>query len=155
MFDNEQDCSELLALISQIVNSRSNNKDKLQLVTDLLCRRVDRYDWVGFYLANQSEKTLSLGPFTGETTEHTKIGYGEGVCGQSAETKRQLVVQDVSVEENYLSCSPKVKSEIVIPMFVDGSFVGELDIDSHMVNSFTKEDREFLQKVADLAAEVM
>ncbi len=155
MSHDKEDFSELLALIRQVVNSRSKNKDKLQLVTDLLYRRIDRYDWVGFYLANPSKKTLSLGSFTGEATEYTRIGYGEGICGQSAETKQQVVVQDVSNEENYLSCSSRVKSEIVVPIFLNGSFIGELDIDSHLMNSFTEEDKEFLQQVAGLVADIM
>lgn len=39
------------------------------------------------------------------------------------------MVQDVSEEAKYLSCSPKVRSEIVVPVLREGEIVGELDID--------------------------
>ncbi|MBE0520488.1 GAF domain-containing protein [Candidatus Bathyarchaeota archaeon] len=62
------------------------------------------------------------------------------------------MVQDVSKETNYLSCSPNVKSEIVIPIFKNGEIVGELDIDSHTPSPFTDEDREFLEKVCEMVS---
>jgi L-methionine (R)-S-oxide reductase len=53
-------------------------------------------------------------------------------------------VQDVSVEKNYLSCSPKVKAEIVAPIFKEGRVVGELDINFHELALFNEEDEKFL-----------
>jgi len=40
-----------------------------------------------------------------------------------------------------------VKSEIVIPLFVNGENIGQIDIDSNTLNPFTKEDEEFLEFV--------
>jgi len=59
----------------------------------------------------------------------------------------------VSLEANYLSCSPMVKSEIVVPVFGEnGEIIGELDIDSHQKKSFTAADRIFLERVCELAS---
>ncbi len=89
-------------------------------------------DWVGFYLVDpHREERLVLGPFSGEPTEHTSIAFGEGICGQAADTLQVFVVDDVEAESNYLSCSPSVKSEFVAPVMMKGVLVGELDIDSH------------------------
>ena len=60
----------------------------------------------------------------------------------------------MSKEVNYLSCSPEVKSEIVIPLIKDGEIIGELDIDSHKLSRFTEEDRKFLEEVARLVNEL-
>ena len=155
MCPSEDDCSSVFELIANVVNSQSEGIDILRSVTEVLYRNVDHYDWVGFYLANRSDRTLSLGPFTGESTEHTEIGYGEGICGQSASTEQSYIVQNVAAEENYLACSPKVQSEIVVPIFCDGHFVGELDIDSHEKNAFTEGDKHFLQRVAKLIAHLL
>jgi GAF domain-containing protein len=93
-------------------------------------------------------RELVLGPFEGEPTEHVRIAFGKGICGQAASVKKTFVVQDVSKETNYLSCSSKVKSEIVIPIFRERKFVGELDVDSHVASPFTVKDEIFLTKIA-------
>lgn len=81
-----------------------------------------------------------------------RIHFGEGICGQAAERKETFIVQDVSKETNYLSCSLKVKSEMVVPIFKNGKVVGELDIDSHTLSPFTSDDREFLENVCSIVS---
>ncbi len=126
-----------------------DNSEILAEVAKLLKEEVDHYDWVGFYVAQPEKNQLKLGPFAGDPTEHRRIDYGEGICGQSAETKEVFVVQDVEEEENYLSCSPEVKSEIVVPVFDRGEFVGEIDIDSHQLEPFDSEDEQFLEALSE------
>ena len=144
--------STLLDNVRQVVASDSDRKEKLQTVCQALRDGVQHYDWVGFYVTDQAEHNLVLGPFVGKPTEHVRIPFGMGICGQAAERQETFLVQDVSQATNYLSCSPGVKSEVVVPVFKDGALVGELDIDSHMLSPFTEEDREFLQRVCALVA---
>ena len=118
----------------------------------ILFDQVEHYDWVGFYLAVPKHKELVLAAFIGDPTEHVRIPYGKGICGQTAHTLQPYVVQDVSAQSNYLSCSIDVRSEIVIPVFQDGVFVGELDIDSHSVAPFTERDSRLLKAIAHLAS---
>lgn len=141
--------------VQRALESEATDDDKLQLVTEILYREVSHYDWVGYYLASPAEGRLYLGPYTGEPTEHTDIEYGEGVCGQAAEIEDTFLVGDVTSEPNYLSCSPDVESEIVVPIFSEGELVGELDIDSYQVDPFTYKDKDFLERVADLTAELI
>jgi len=142
---------ELLGRVSEIVEQPVSLAGKLQEVAALLKEDVDHYDWVGFYLVDQLKKDeLVLGPFVGEPTEHIRIAFGHGICGQAAERKETFMVEDVSRETNYLSCSPDVKSEIVVPIFVGEEVVGELDIDSHRISPFAAGEREFLEKVCDM-----
>ena len=117
-------------------------------VCQLLKQEVYHYDWVGFYILKND--VLELGDFVGKPTEHTQIAVGKGVCGQVAETKQTIIVQDVSQEDNYIACSIDVQSEIVVPILRNGEFVAELDIDSHSPAPFTEEDQQFLEKVCDL-----
>ena len=126
----------------------------LQKLCELLKCNIPHYDWVGFYLADESKKELTLGPFSGEPTEHTNIPFGKGICGQAADKKETFVIQDVTKETNYLSCSPDVKSEIVVPIFKNDKVIGELDIDSHTISPFTDEDRKFLEQVCNTVAQL-
>ena len=133
--------------IEQIVLLKENFEFKLQQICDLLVSEVSYYDWVGFYFKNGDRKELKLAQFTGEETEHTIIPFGKGICGQVAVSNKNFVVQDVSEQENYISCGWKVKSEIVIPIFVNDENIGQIDIDSHTPNIFSSKDEELLEFV--------
>ena len=137
----------LLALVRQIVDGELDRDGKLLRICDLLHSEVAHYDWVGFYLVVPGSRELLLGPFVGAPTEHQRIPFGRGICGQAAERKETFVVPDVSQQNNYLSCSPDVRSEIVVPVLRGGQIVGELDIDSHSLSSFGPGDEELLESI--------
>lgn len=150
-----RDFTVLLDEVDNIINRNFDRDAKLQAICELLAREVSHYDWVGFYLVDpNSEKELVLGPFVGEPTDHTRIAFGQGICGQAADTEMTFVIQDVTKETNYLSCSPTVKSEIVVPLFKDDVVVGELDIDSHMLSPFTEADQAFLESICTALAQL-
>lgn len=124
----------------------------LSRICELLRNRVPHYDWVGYYLAVPEERLLVLGPFAGAPTEHIRIPYGVGICGQAASVGRTFVVPDVTAESNYLSCSLLTRAEVVFPIYREGALVGELDIDSHSRDPFTDEDLRLLDAVAEATA---
>ncbi|MEX0770490.1 MAG: GAF domain-containing protein [Balneolaceae bacterium] len=149
------DTEKILDQVNLIIRSTDNRNGKLKKICKLLDREVEVFDWTGFYLVSEEEdKMLELGPFVGETTDHTKIPFGTGICGQAAETLETFVVQDVNEAENYLACSVDVQSEIVIPIMKDGEFVGELDIDSHTREAITQELRELCEKISRSVAQL-
>ncbi|HOP26499.1 MAG TPA: GAF domain-containing protein [Candidatus Sabulitectum sp.] len=140
---------ETREFIRRVMDEAVPAGDRLQAVCDLLREAGRGYDWAGFYLVDPAEADqLVLGPFSGEPTEHVRIGFGEGICGQAASTLKVFVVDDVTAESNYLSCSPLVRSEFVAPVIHRGVLVGELDIDSHTAAAFGADDSEFLEWVA-------
>ena len=143
--------SELLGEIEGLVSSQGEGNALLERVCGLLKERVESYDWVGFYLVDvERERELVLGPFAGEPTDHKRIRFGQGICGQAADLLKVFIVADVTKESNYLSCNARVRSEIVIPLFRGETLVGELDIDSHLPDPFDEKDRLFLEKVGAL-----
>jgi len=129
-----------------IINSSAVREDKLHQIAELLNNEVPVFNWTGFYLSSETEeRMLELGPFVGEETDHTKIPYGTGICGQAADTLDTFVVQDVTEADNYLACSVDVKSELVVPIMKNGKFVAELDIDSHTRNAITDEHKNLCE----------
>lgn len=126
----------------------------LQQLCDYLKNAVSYYDWVGFYFTNSDKKELILKQFAGKPTEHTVIPFGKGICGQVALSNQNFVVQDVSEQDNYISCGFDVKSEIVVPIFKGGKNVGQIDIDSHHTAPFTKQDEELLEFVCQQVAKL-
>lgn len=139
---------ELQPKVSAIITSISHSRDeKLLAICQLLNENIEYYNWVGFYFANHDTQTLHLGPYVGAETDHTVIPFGKGICGQVAQSNANFVVPDVAAQDNYIACSFTVKSEIVVPLFVDGVNIGQIDIDSHVIDPFTAEDERFLEFV--------
>ena len=144
---------ELQPKVTEITTNLTLSRDeKLLSVCQLLSDSIDYYNWVGFYFANQETKTLHLGPYVGAETDHTVIPFGKGICGQVAVSNENFVVPDVSAQDNYIACSFTVKSEIVVPLFVNGENIGQIDIDSHVIDPFTKDDEKFLEFVNEKIA---
>jgi GAF domain-containing protein len=138
----------ILQKTQSIIKSNQQRDSKLQAICELLDQEIDVFDWTGFYLASKDEdRMLVLGPYVGEETDHTKIPFGKGICGQAAETLETFVVQDVNQADNYLACSIHVQSEIVVPIMKGETFVGELDIDSHTKNAITPELRDLCEEI--------
>lgn len=138
----------ILQHVETIVQNNIERDEKLKAICELLDQEIDVFDWTGFYLASEDEeRMLVLGPYVGEETDHTKIPFGRGICGQAAETLDTFVVQDVNQADNYLACSIHVQSEIVVPIMKDDKFVGELDIDSHTKDAITPELRELCEDI--------
>ena len=129
------------------INELFLRDEKLLKVCELLEQNISYYTWVGFYFANHETRTLHLGPFVGESTDHSVIPFGKGICGQVADSNENFVVPDVAAQDNYIAFSFTVKSEIVIPLFVNGKNIGQIDIDSNVLDPFTKEDELFLEFV--------
>ena len=70
-------------------------------------------------------------------------------------SNQNFVVPDVSAQDNYLACSITVKAEIVIPIFVNGENIGQIDIDSNTPNPFTKDDEDFLEFICAKVATIL
>ena len=130
--------------IDVILSSNYSIEQKLQKLCNYLQKEVSHYDWVGFYFKNGNKNELKLAQYTGEETEHTIIPFGKGMCGQVAVSNEPCIVQDVSKQSNYISCGWKVKSEIVLPIFVHKKNIGQIDIDSHKENAFSAKDTAIL-----------
>lgn len=130
-------------------------EDRLQQLCVLLKERITYYDWVGFYFRNGDKEELKLGPYAGEPTDHTIIPFGKGICGQVAVSNKNFVVPDVKSQDNYIACSITVKSEIVVPLFVNGENIGQIDIDSNTIDPFSEEDERFLEFINKRVAEIL
>jgi GAF domain-containing protein len=143
----EMDLNRLKNKVDSILANTNTINEQLKAICDFLESEISYYDWVGFYFKNGDKDELKLGQYTGEETEHTIIPFGKGICGQVAVSNQNFVVQDVSNQENYISCGWKVKSEIVIPIFVNKENIGQIDIDSHTANVFTHNDEQLLEYI--------
>ena len=146
------------ALMPEVSELLTNNalsvQVRLQKLCELLKSSVPHYDWVGFYFRNGDREELKLGPYAGMPTDHDIIPFGKGICGQVAVSNKNFVVPDVMGQDNYIACSIHVKAEIVVPIFINGRNIGQIDIDSNTLDPFTEDDERFLEYVNALVAKI-
>ena len=136
--------------IKQILTKKKEKS--VQQVVDFLQSNFEMYSWVGIYIVKNN--MLQLGPWQGEqSTEHTEIPIGKGICGAAAKTGKTEIVSDVHADNRYLSCFFSTRSEIVVPIKKKSKIIGEIDIDSDTPDAFTKEDDLFLKEIADMLSE--
>src|SRR5450631_2284845 len=122
---------ELLQELQDFARSAPSAQSVMERITKRLHEKLTRYNWVGFYLVDPADSAyLIVGPFAGSFTPNARISLNTGLCGAAASTGQVVVVQDVSTDPRYLAGSTLVKSEIVVPIYVNKKLAGELDIDS-------------------------
>ena len=138
-----------------VANNSLSVDERLLKICEVLEANVSYYDWVGFYFRNGDKEELKLGPYVGEPTDHTIIPFGKGICGQVAVSNENFVVPDVTAQDNYIACSITVKAEVVVPIFVNGENIGQIDIDSKTADPFTEADERFLEFVCEKVAEIL
>jgi L-methionine (R)-S-oxide reductase len=108
-------------------------------------------NWAGFYLTTPSDE-LVLGPFCGRPA-CTRLPPGRGVCGAAASRRATLVVDDVNAFPDHVVCDSTSRSEIVVPFFIDGEFVGVFDCDSPVLARFTTADRAGIERLVGAFSE--
>jgi L-methionine (R)-S-oxide reductase len=145
---------QMLSLLSRLreLAAAAPSLDALQkAIVAAIAAELPYYNWTGFYMLDPADpQTLVLGAFHGEPTPHVRIPVSEGICGAAVASGETVVVDDVHADPRYLSCSIRTKSEIVVPIRVQGKVVGEIDIDSHTLAAFTEADRSFLEEAAGI-----
>ena len=116
---------------------------------------------------------LVLGPFQGPIA-CMRIKFGRGVCGTAWKERKTLVVPDVEAFPGHIACSSLSRSEIVVPIFNDGSadlleglaicpggttshvgnsdgeVIGVLDIDSTELATFDQADALWLNRLVSV-----
>lgn len=115
----------------------------------LLYHLLPDLNWAGFYILRGEE--LVLGPFQGRPA-CVRIALGRGVCGTAALLCTTIVVPNVHEFEGHIACDSASNAEMVLPVILDGVFVGVLDLDSPVIDRFHQDDRVGLEGLLDIFA---
>ena len=143
MANYKEMCEGLKALISGVPHTTANLANASAFIYESL------YDinWAGFYILENG--LLVLGPFQGRPA-CIEIKPGRGVCGTAAQTGQTQLVYNVHEFPGHIACDPRSRSEIVVPLYKDGSLFGVLDIDSATVGRFDEHDRIGIEELAKI-----
>lgn len=135
---NEQLAGLLTGERDLICNAAQFSAFIMQTVADL--------NWAGFYFARGEE--LVLGPYVGKVA-CTRIPFGRGVCGAAAIEQKTQRVDDVHAFSGHIACDAASASEVVIPVVVDGRFMGVFDMDSPRTGRFSNVDQSGLEQLVE------
>jgi L-methionine (R)-S-oxide reductase len=147
---------ELIREFKEFALTARSDTSLMERISQRLHETMMRYNWVGFYFIDPADpEILLVGPFVGSFTPNARIPLDTGLCGAAASSGQTVVVDDVTSDPRYLPGSSLVKSEIVVPIFVNKRLSAELDIESYFAGTFTKSEREFDEACAAIVAEYL
>lgn len=147
--DKEESYRLILEQLKALLDDETNLIPNLANASALIGMALKDINWAGFYLMKNSE--LLLGPFQGKPA-CIHIPVGKGVCGTAAYEKRTQLVADVHKFSGHIACDSASRSEIVVPIIVNGAVKGVLDIDSPLLNRFDSLDKDYLEEFVHILA---
>jgi len=133
--------------LDSLLENTNDNIAVLANASAFINEFIGDVNWVGFYLLKNN--ALVLGPFQGRSA-CVDIQIGKGVCGSAALQRKSIIVKDVKLIDNYISCHDETRSEIVIPIIINDNLYGVLDIDSLVVDRFSDNDRILLEEIVEI-----
>lgn len=139
----EKDYGLVIKQLTALSEGETDSTALLANASALLNQFLDDVNWVGFYIWKQDE--LVLGPFQG-LPACIRIPFGKGVCGTAVEERKTQRISDVSLFPGHIACDAASQSEIVIPIIVNETIFGVLDIDSPIIDRFDQVDQAYLEK---------
>lgn len=145
--------TELLQELQTFARTAPTAEAVMERIAKRLHEKLTRYNWVGFYVVDPVDAGfLIVGPYAGSFTPNARISLNTGLCGAAAMSGQVVIVQDVTKDARYLAGSSMVKSEIVVPIYVNKKLAGELDIESYFADSFPKSEQDFVEASAQIFA---
>lgn len=117
-------------------------------IASVLHAKMRHHLWTGFYLTD-GQGALSVGPYQGPLACQVLRG---GVCMDAVRTRSAVVVEDVHRYPGHVVCDDRARSEIAIPVGLNGAVKAVLDIDSAELAQFSEEDVPPLTRIVSLLA---
>lgn len=139
---------DLGASALSLIEGETNLIANLANLSALIFQSMPNLNWAGFYLWDELNQDLVLGPFQGKPA-CIRIKPNCGVCGKAYTTQTVQRVHDVHQFEGHIACDVDSRSELVIPLLQSGKCVGVLDLDSPSMGRFTDEDAQFFEKLVE------
>ena len=137
--------AQLLAQAQALLHGERDRIANAANLSALVNHSLPDLNWVGFYLYDGHE--LVVGPFQG-LPACVRIPLDKGVCGAAARTRMTQRVADVDAFPGHIACDSASRSELVVPLVVDGELFGVLDLDSPSPDRFDADDQAGIEAIA-------
>ena len=140
-----RDYSQVSKTIAALCEGETDAISKMATISCELYQAVEGFDWVGFYRVVEPG-ILKIGPYQGG---HgcLVIPFDKGVCGACASSQEVQIVDDVNAFPGHIACAASTQSEIVLPVYENGTLIAVLDIDSDQPSGFDTNDQKALEEI--------
>src|SRR5246127_89184 len=149
--------AELLATLAEIgeeVNASLDLDVVLARTAALIKKHID-YEIFGVLLMDYAGAALqhrfAIG-YPPDLAANLRIPLGQGITGTAAATGHSVRVSDTSKDSRYINAIDNVRSELAVPLMLQGACVGVLDIQSRHLDYFTKDQQNILTLLASRLA---
>jgi signal transduction histidine kinase len=147
---------QLLYQVSNVIHSTLDSQEALQLIVSEAVRLMNASSG-SVVLINPNSDFLEISASQNLPSAATKLKLrvGEGVTGWVARHGKAVRVGDVTQDPRYVAARRGVKSELAVPLEVNGETRGVINVDSDRKNAFSANDQELLEQLAVQAAKVI
>ena len=143
--------AEMLATLAEIgeeVNSSLDLDEVLARSAALIKRHID-YEFFGVLLPEGEylKHRFAIG-YPRDLAENLRVPIGQGITGTAAATGHSVRVADTTKDPRYITAIDSVRSELAVPLMLQGKCIGVLDIQSRHPNYFTRDQQNILTLLA-------
>lgn len=149
--------TELLTFIIEVgeqINSTLDLDELLRRIAEIVKRAMD-YEVFAILLLNEKTQELRVHFSLGhpkDTVRNLRIKVGEGIVGRAAQTRRSVVVNDVTSDPTYIPSLPSIRSEMAVPLIFKGRLIGIIDLESPQPDYFNDSHVSLLELLASRMA---
>ncbi len=147
---------DLLQRVSDVIHSTLDAQEAFQLIVREMVRSLNGASG-SLVLINPTNNFLEILAADGlsEETLRLRLRPGQGLTGWVARTGKAARIGDVAKDPRYVSVRSGIRSELAVPLEVNGEVRGVLNVDSEKLDAFTAEDQRWLEQLAHQAARVV
>lgn len=147
---------ERLYQVSNVIHSTLDPQEALQLIVNEAVRLMNAVSG-SVVLVNPNTNLLEIHASCGleKNVSKLRLRIGKGLTGWVASNGRAARVNDVTEDARYVRIRPDTRSELAVPLEVNGETRGVLNVDSDSVAAFSAQDEELLVELATQAAKVI
>ena len=145
--------TEFLVRLADTLNTTLDLRTLLERTASLV-RAVIDYRIFAILLYNDRTNDLRMRFQIGHKPEieRMRIRLGQGIVGEVAQSRQPMLINDVSLESNYINANPDVRSELAVPLITKNRMIGVIDIQSEQLNYFKQEHLHLLTLTASRIA---
>jgi sigma-B regulation protein RsbU (phosphoserine phosphatase) len=144
----------LLLEVADVLATSLDLDTTLRRIAEVV-RKVIDYEIFAILLLNEKTQELKIRFQVGyppEFAERTRLKVGEGVTGRAAQSRKAVLVDDVTADPKYIAGVPNVRAELAVPLLTKNRVIGVIDLEAREPGYFTEEHSRLLTLVASRMA---
>ncbi|HEX8872379.1 MAG TPA: SpoIIE family protein phosphatase [Candidatus Acidoferrum sp.] len=151
LFASQPEQAQGLTLLYEVSHELTSILDRAELLRRIAERikKLVNYHVFSVMLWNEAEQALEsvfAMRYEDAIPSRVRMPLHQGITGTAAAERRTIRVDDVRQDPRYQPCdeTDEVRSELVVPLLLQGRLIGVLDLESTEPNAFTAEHERLL-----------